>query len=111
VNSDDFGEDIGSKPYPKYEYQSVLSGKKRVENEAFLRALNGSIDHLYNLHSLGKKGYYISCPKKSASKALKAPDSATFPFEPTFQLDHGNLVEIGDQKELKREQFRGKQTR
>ena len=111
MDSDDFGEDIGLKPYSKYEYQSVSSGPKRAENEAFLKAINGSVDHLYDLHPLRKKGYCVFCPKKSTLKALKELDSASFLLEPTFQLDYGNLVEVKDQKETKKERVRGKQTR
>jgi hypothetical protein len=50
VNSDDFGEDISSKPYPKYEYQLVSKGPKRGGKEAFLRSLNEGLDHLYDLN-------------------------------------------------------------
>jgi len=111
VDSDDFGEDIGSKPYLKYEYQSVSKGPKRASQKAFLEAISGSIDHLYDLHPLRKKGYCVLCPKKSTLKALKESDSASCPFELTFQLDSEDLVEMRDRKEPKRVQFRGKQTR
>jgi hypothetical protein len=35
VENDDFGEDIISKPYPKYKYQSVSTGPKSAKKEAF----------------------------------------------------------------------------
>jgi hypothetical protein len=35
VQNDDFGEDIGSKPYPKYQYQSVSTGPNPLKKKAF----------------------------------------------------------------------------
>jgi Transposase IS4 len=62
VDNDDFGEDISSKPYLKYNYQSVLKEPKRLEKKAFLRAINNSINHSYDLNLFRKKGYYCFCP-------------------------------------------------
>jgi hypothetical protein len=57
VDNDSFSEDITSKPYLKYEYQTVSKGPKIVEKEAFLKAINNGVsDHLYSLNPLGKKG-------------------------------------------------------
>ena len=111
VDSNDFGKDIDSKPYPKYEYQSILRRPKRVGKEAFLEAINGSLDHLYGLNPFGRKGYCCFCPKKSTLQASKEPNLANCLFRPTFRLDQGDLVEISAQQPLKRERFRGKQTK
>jgi hypothetical protein len=56
VKNDDFGEEITSKPYPKYVYKIAKKGPKTIEKEAFLKAINGdSFDHLYSLNLLKKK--------------------------------------------------------
>ena len=79
--------------------------------EAFLEAINGSLDHLYGLNPFGRKGYCCFCPKKSTLQASKEPNLANCLFRPTFRLDQGDLVEISAQQPLKRERFRGKQTK
>jgi hypothetical protein len=35
MGDDDFGEDIGSKPYPKYQYQLATKGPKSAGKKAF----------------------------------------------------------------------------
>jgi hypothetical protein len=66
VNNDNFEEKIALKPYLKYVYQPVLKGLKLVKKEAFLKAINGvSLDHLYGLNPLKKKGWCYFCLKKS----------------------------------------------
>jgi hypothetical protein len=62
VDNDDFDKDIDLKPYLKYKYQSVLKEPKRLEKKAFLRAINGSINHSYDLNPFRKKGYCCFCP-------------------------------------------------
>ena len=47
MNFDDFDKDIALKPYLKYKYQAVLKGPKEEEREAFLKAINDSLNHLY----------------------------------------------------------------
>jgi hypothetical protein len=54
------------KPYPKYKYQTVSTGPKIAEKEAFLKVFNGSFsEHLYILNPLEKKGYCFFYIKKS----------------------------------------------
>ena len=48
MNSDDFGEDIALKPYPKYKYQAILKGPKKEGIEAFLRAIHDNLNHFYS---------------------------------------------------------------
>ena len=55
VNSDEFGEEITSKPYPKYEYEEVSRGPKREGKEAFLEAINDLSNHLYSEKSREKR--------------------------------------------------------
>ena len=62
MNSDDFGEDIALKPYPKYEYQEVLKGPKRVERNAFLEAINDLSHHSYSEKSREKRGHWLFYP-------------------------------------------------
>jgi hypothetical protein len=111
VDSNDFGENIVSKLYPKYEYQSVSKGPKRGASKAFLEAINGSIDHVYGLHPLKRKGYCNLCLRESTLRAPKEPNLANYLFQTTFQLNHKDLVEISSQIGPKVERFRGKQTR
>jgi Transposase IS4 len=81
VNNDNFGEEITSKPYPKYVYQPVSKGPKLTEKEAFLKAINGvSSDHLYGLNPLDKCGFCFFCEKKSP-KSRKSTNSL---FQKTF---------------------------
>jgi hypothetical protein len=48
VNNDNFKEEITLKFYLKYVYQPVLKGPKKIEKEAFIKTINGSLDSLYN---------------------------------------------------------------
>ena len=50
VNSNDFGEDIALKPYPRYKYQEVFIEPNIEGKEAFLEAINDHLDHLYGEH-------------------------------------------------------------
>jgi hypothetical protein len=60
VDNDNFEEEITLKPYPKYVYQPVSKGLKLAENEAFLKAMNGSLNHLYGEYLLKKKRVLLS---------------------------------------------------
>jgi hypothetical protein len=72
VENDDFSEDIRSKPYLKYKYQSVSNRLKSASKEAFFKAINEClIDHLYVLHPLEKLGYCFLYPKRSIKKTFK----------------------------------------
>ena len=72
VKNDDFREEITSKLYSKYVYQSVLKGRKSDEKEAILKTIDGlNIDHIYGLNPLRKNGWYFFCPKKTALKPQK----------------------------------------
>jgi hypothetical protein len=68
VDNDNFGKEITSKPYSKYVYQPVSKGPKLAEKEAFLKAINGSLNHLYSEHLLKKRGFCFLCSKKSSLK-------------------------------------------
>jgi hypothetical protein len=71
VQNDDFNKDIRSKPYSKYQYQSVSTGPNPLKKKAFLEAINERlIDYLYGLHPLKKSNYCFFCPKKSNKKAF-----------------------------------------
>jgi hypothetical protein len=63
VKNNDFSEDIMSKPYPKYKYQSVSKGPKPAEKEVFLKAINRfNSEHLYIINPFKKRGYYLYYP-------------------------------------------------
>ena len=51
MDSDNFREKITLKPYLKFQYQTFLTGPKRKEKEAFLRAINDRLNHLYGENS------------------------------------------------------------
>jgi hypothetical protein len=66
VDNNDFREEITSKPYSKYVYQSVKKRPKTREKGAFFKAiLEQNLEHLYALNPEGKAGYCFFCPKKS----------------------------------------------
>jgi hypothetical protein len=71
MDSDDFGEEIYSKPYPKYVYKSPKIGPKIDRKEAFFKAINGaSTEHLYSLNPLNRRNFCYFCQKNS-SKLVK----------------------------------------
>ena len=108
VKNDDFGEEISSKPYPKYVYQSVSKGPKSAEKESFFESLNTfSLNHLYGENPLQKKGYYFFCPKK----AQKKQKLTNFLFEKTLQLNEKDLIEVKKRKKPKKNRLRLKQTK
>jgi hypothetical protein len=112
VQNDEFSEDIKSKPYPKYKYQSVSAGLKMQEKKAFLEAINRRfIEHLYVLHPLKKSGQCLFCPKKSTKKASLEQRLVQGSLQTIHQLDLNDLVEISKRKEPKRTRFRGKRTK
>ena len=79
VDSDNFGKEITSKPYPKYQYQSVSVGRPLTEKTAFLKAINGSnSDHICGLNPLKKSGWCYFCPQKGIEKAQKKKESEAF---------------------------------
>jgi hypothetical protein len=109
VKNDDFGEDIVSKPYPEYKYQSVLKGPKIREKGAFLKAINRSnLDHLYGLNPLEKRSNYFFCPKKVILGAQKKQNSENTLLQETFQLNQPDLVKVVKREEPKRDRSRGK---
>jgi hypothetical protein len=62
VDSDDFGEEIYFKPYPKYVYESPKIGPKIDRKEAFFKAINGaSTEYLYSLNPLNKRNFCYFC--------------------------------------------------
>ena len=112
VKNDDFGEEITSKPYPKYVYQIAKKGPKTTEKEAFLEAINGiSSNHIYGENPSKRVGYYWFCSKKDTLKDQKEQKSAISQAQKTFQLNQNDLIEIQKKKEPKRIQFRPKQTK
>jgi hypothetical protein len=112
VNDNDFGEEITSKPYPKYVYQTAEKGPKSAKKEAFLKAINGnSSDYIYGENPLKKRGYCFLCPKKG-QKGQKSQESTNFLFKRTLQLDkEKDLIEVQKRKEPKERRFRSKRTK
>ena len=112
IDNDDFGQEITSKPYPKYQYQSGIRGRKSTTKEAFLDAINGfNSEHLYTQNPLGKKGWCFFCLKRTPKTPLKEQESSTFLNRKVFQLNHSDLIEIQKKENPKRIQERGKQTK
>jgi hypothetical protein len=112
VDTDDFGADFTSKPYPKYQYQTRSKGPKSAEKEAFLKTINGShLNHLYGINPLKTTGHCFFYPKKSTLRPLKEQDSANIQFQRTFKLKESNLIKVLKSEQPKREQFRGKRTK
>ena len=102
MNSDDFGEDIASKPYPKYKYQTGFTKRKKDEKEAFLKAKNGfNSEHLYTQNPLGRKGLCFFCSKKTSKTPLKEQESSTFLNRKVFQLNQSDLIEIQEKESPK----------
>jgi hypothetical protein len=61
VKDDDFGKDIESEFYLKYEHEPVLKRQKIVKKEAFLEAINEfSTKPLYALYPLKKNRFLLS---------------------------------------------------
>jgi hypothetical protein len=109
VKNDDFGEDIVSKPYPKYKYQLVSKGPKTAEKQVFLQAINGlEITHLCVSHPLKKRGYCFFCLKKDNLKPQKKKELKSSLFQKTFQLNQEDIIEISKEKKSKQRQNRGK---
>jgi hypothetical protein len=115
VDNNDFRANFMSKdikPYPKYQYQPPSKGTKVIEKEAFLKSINRSLsEHLYTLYPLKKRNYYFFCSKKSNIRPLKEQETARPQLQTTFQLNQNDLIEVVKSKEVKRERFRGKQTK
>ena len=57
MDSDNFREEITLKPYLKYQYQTVLTGPKKKEKEAFLKAISDRLNHLFGENPEKKRGY------------------------------------------------------
>ena len=87
VDSDDFGEEITSKPYPKYKYEEVSKGPKREGKEAFFKIINDDSNHLYLENPERKRGFCIFCIPKKGLRAQKEGESNHFRFQMNFQLD------------------------
>jgi hypothetical protein len=68
VDNNNFKEEITSKPYLKYVYQSISKGLKLAEKEAFLKIINGSLNYLYSEHPLKKRGFCFLYSKKRSLK-------------------------------------------
>ena len=112
VKNDDFGEEITSKPYSKYVYQSVSKGPKPAKKEAFSTIIDGfHFDHLYGQNPLINKGWCSFCPKKTSKKPLKEQESSIFLNRKVFQLNQEDLVEIQKKENPKEIRIRGKQTK
>jgi hypothetical protein len=57
MNNDNFKEKIILTLNLKYVYQPILKGLKLIEKGVFFKAINRvSLDHLYSLNLLKKKG-------------------------------------------------------
>ena len=111
VDSDEFGEDIDSKPYPKYKYQEVSTGPKREGKEAFLRTINDLKNHLYIEKSRKERGYCFFCVERSSKKTEENGNSADFLLFPTFSLKKVLESEISEKTKSKRKRNRGKYTK
>ena len=112
VKNDDFGEEITSKPYSKYIYQSNLEGRKPAEKETFLRSINGgNSDHLYDQNPLINKDWCFFCPKKASKAPLKEQETSILSNRKKFQLNQEDLIEIEKKERSKKVRIREKQTK
>jgi hypothetical protein len=111
VDSDDFGQEIALKLFPKYQYQSVSIGPKRDGKEAFLKAINNGLNHYYSENSPKKRGYYLFCVQKGTVSAIKEQKFQTSLSCLTLQFNKGDTSEISAKKEPKRQRVRGKHTK
>ena len=111
VNSDDFGEEITSKPYPKYKYEEVLKGRKKEGKEAFLKAIHESdMDHISGLNPLRKIGWCFFCPSTSVLRPQKEKKSEFDQCTNVFQLNRTDLIEVHKKEGPKTVRNRGKRT-
>jgi hypothetical protein len=79
VDNDNFGVDLTSKPYPKYQYQPASKGPKTAEKEAFLKTINRSLsDHFYALNPFRKRNYYFLYKKKQFRAYKRAGNNSIF---------------------------------
>ena len=109
MDNDTFGEEITSKPYPKYQYQAVSIGPKLKEKKAFLEAINGlNLDHIYVLNPLRKNGWCYFCPQKSTLQVQKKEESRFTLSTRVFQLNQQDLIEIPKKGDSKPIRIRGK---
>ena len=111
VKNDDFGEEITSKPYPKYVYEPVSTGPKSEKKEAILEHMNDSLNHLYDQHPSRKTGYCFFCSKTTILKDQKKQNQIDSQFQRTFELNQHDLIQIEKKKEPKRTRIRSKQTK
>jgi hypothetical protein len=111
VDSNEFGEDIASKPYLKYKYQEVSTGPKRGGKEASLNTINDFSNHLYIERSRKERGHCYFCVEKSNKETEKKEDLLAFSLYPTFSLNEASEFKISEQTKPKRKRFRGKHTK
>ena len=108
VKNNDFGEEITSKPYPKYVYEPVSKGPKSEKKESILEHVNDFSNHLYDEHPSKKRGYCIFCVKTSNIKPSNQQETDQFSSYLTFQLNNEDGSKLVEKKRPKRERFRGR---
>jgi hypothetical protein len=78
VNNNDFEEEITSKPYPKYVYQTAEKGPKSAKKEAFLKTIiRNSSDYIYDENPL-KKQVIVFFVLKKIKKDKKVKNQPIF---------------------------------
>jgi hypothetical protein len=111
VKNDNFGEEITSKPYPKYVYQSVSKGPKPAEKEAFLKAINNISSHLYSENPSKKRGYcffYVKISYSKSSNSTKSEDSLSYLL---LMLNKEDNSVISEKKRLNQERYQRKRVK
>jgi len=68
IEDEDFSDKITQKPYPKYKYQSVLTGPKFTEKRAFFKNIHQFSQHSHIQNPAQKRGHCVICLKRANSK-------------------------------------------
>lgn len=111
VNSDNFGQDIISKPYPKYRYDPIYIGSKEGKKEAFIATFNQRKEvHLRGQHPAKIQRNCFFCSQKS-NIPLNSPDTTLSGGRALFHINNGRLFIESARKKTLKKQFRRKQTR
>jgi hypothetical protein len=107
VDSDDFREEIYSKPYLKYVYEFSKIGPKIDRKEAFFKTINGaSTEHLYGLNLLNRRNFCYFCQKNSSKLVEKENIFNSLNLLVLEQREGGLKERIA----LNTKRYRGKQT-
>jgi hypothetical protein len=118
VDSDIFGQDITTKPYPKYRYSPIDIGPEGSKEEAFLATFNQKKEvHIRGQHPAKIQRKCFLCSPKSdlyspkSNSAINSPDIALSGRRALFNINDSRFyLESLGEKPLK-EKFRRKETR